>query len=66
MDSKATGAQVKSASQLWIRQGCGAKRVELANFFKKKKTKAWVEYAHASSYTGYNQAYICGCMCVYD
>ena len=32
------------------------KRVELANHsFKKIKTKAWVEYAHASSYTVYNQ-----------
>lgn len=39
------------------------KRVELANL-SLKKTKAWVEYAHASSYTVYTQEYIMG-VCVY-
>lgn len=37
MDSKETGAQVKSASQLWIRQESGAKIIELANFSLRRK-----------------------------
>lgn len=61
-DSKATGARVKSTSQSWISRGSGGKKSWIS---KSLKTKVWVEYAHASSYTGYNQAYICGCMCVY-
>lgn len=39
MDSKKTGAQLKYASQSWIRQGSGAgtpKRVELASLSLKK------------------------------
>lgn len=60
-DSKATGARVKS-TQSWISWGSGGKKSWIS---KSLKTKVWVEYAHASSYTGYNQAYICGCMCVY-
>lgn len=58
--------KLKYASQSWIRQGSGAgapKRAELANR-SLKETKAWVEYAHSSSYTVYNQEYIMG-VCVY-
>lgn len=44
--------------------GAGApQRAELANR-SLKETKAWVEYAHSSSYTVYNQEYIMG-VCVY-
>lgn len=61
MDSKATGAQANDASQSWIGQGSRA-GFELANL--SLKTKAWVEYAHASSYTVYNQEYV-KAVCVY-